>query len=93
MPTQPSGPKNTQTTGTGTKTGDPTNAALPAVAGGIALAGLIIIKSDHPAVYGSGIFLCAKGDAIGALRCSISPHIEDNALCEKLIDQLRKTSI
>ncbi|MQM73656.1 MAG: LPXTG cell wall anchor domain-containing protein [Eubacteriaceae bacterium] len=43
MPTQPSGPKNTQTTGTGTKTGDPTNAALPAVAGGIALAGLIIL--------------------------------------------------
>jgi LPXTG-motif cell wall-anchored protein len=46
MPTQPSGPKNTQTTGTGTKTGDPTRAALPAAAGATALAGLLIILAQ-----------------------------------------------
>ena len=49
-PTQPATPKPTQVKGSGTKTGDPTNAALPAAAGAIALAGLIVIlarKKQH----------------------------------------------
>lgn len=45
-PTQPNAPKDTQVKSSGTKTGDPTRAALPAAAGATALAGLLIILAQ-----------------------------------------------
>ena len=64
MPTQPAGPKNTQTTGTGTKTGDPTNAAVPAVAGGIALAGIIVVRADANNTEDTPLFKRVLGEAV-----------------------------